>query len=909
MGNVTHQVADRDGDGKYCLVEISVPVFTTQSSEHNLYLRVYEDDGGPDDLWGATESFAVTSSRSWTEEVYLFSDLSNLLADEGNAFAEFRLELRELGTNTLWDTLRYTQDASLGPFQFESLNDDRTGSTAPQPPSFQSVTFFPSQTLQPGENMRVQARVTDQGAAGTTGTTGVVGFIDLDGNNIFTLGLEANLYPSDGDNYFELVSGSGLDGIWEYSEVVPTGIEPGNYSVVMHAIDDELDISAPIVRTITILPPPPVLPVMNWVTSSVPTAMPGDSITLTGSATDTDGYIDAMSFFADLDSNGIWTPGVDRDLGADLSFGAGESTGTLSLVMPADFPLGSIRFAASARDNTGAWSTQNAWINITITNPVRVTSLTTPSGSSSEGSVVRLSAAATGGSGIRAVSFFYDRDLNGQWTPGIDTDVGSDFVGTDGWTIDVFVSGSIAEFSTARFAANAVDSSGIWGVTPALRTVTVNSGPTIVSAVPSRNVFSVGETATVTATGSDRETSIRAITLFRDANSNGKWDGGVDTDLGADFNGADGWSRSFVVPSGWPAGTANIVVGAVDTDGIWTTRTRTASFRVNSLPRVTLLTPSSGTVVAGSNVTLSALAIDLDGSVNAVTFFVDRNNNGRWDGGVDVDLGADFDGANGFTRTVAVQYTWNAGGVVRFVASARDNDNAWSTEVATAAVNVSAVGPAVQSVEISGSPALISAGQQITLVATVSAGSSSIQAVTFFFDRNANNLWDGGIDTDLGADFSSGGGWTRSFFVQGSWAVNSNGRFVANAVDVGGLWGTSRQTASVIINDAPTVTPQSAPSSAALGTTQTFRVNASDSYGGVSAVTLFVDLNNDGRWTSGSDFDLGSATRTSGTSFSGTWTLTRILNWGRGTFSILGDARDSNSAWAGARVIFTLVVT
>jgi hypothetical protein len=305
---------------------------------------------------------------------------------------------------------------------------------------------------------------------------------------------------------------------------------------------------------------------------------------------------------------------------------------------------------------------------------------------------------------------------------------------------------------------------------------------------------------------------------------------------------------------------------------------------------------------AGETVTVSAVAGGV-AAIRAVTFFRDANENGVWDAGVDQDLGADFNPADGWSRTFVVGAGW-AGRVV-IAANAVDVNGLWgAAPLASTAFAVS--GPPAVSV-LSASRAVVSWGERLTLTASA-GGQNAVRAVTFFFDANSDGRWTPGVDEDLGADFNGADGWSREFTVPERWGARAAAQFGANVVDVTGAWGVQARTTTTRVNDAPLLSQgASTPGSVALGGAATLSVRATDAFG-VRAVTMFVDVNNDGRWTPGVDIDLGVASRTSGNALSGVWTLTTTASWGRGTFSILADAVDTDGRWSGRPVAIALTV-
>lgn len=496
----------------------------------------------------------------------------------------------------------------------------------------------------------------------------------------------------------------------------------------------------------------------------------------------------------------------------------------------------------------------------------------------------------------RARFRFFNADGSAQVLPEIvDTDR------SDGWS----ASAAIANVGSYRVTVELftdwaeVSWAMLWG--SALSQFRVNDVPRITAVNSSRGVASAGQTVLITAMVEDANP--RAVTFFRDVNENGLWDSGLDEDLGADFNGGDGWSRLITVQPAWK-GRVTIAADVVDNDNVWgAVPLRSASFAIAGPPAVSHLSSSASVAAVGGQVTITAIAGGVN-AIRAVTFFRDVNENGGWDGGIDEDLGADFTASDGWSRAITVPTAW--AGRVFIIANAVDAAGTWG-ELPLPRVSFAIAGaPAVS--WLSASSAVATWGDRVTLTA-IAGGQSSLRAVSFFFDTDGDGRWTPERDEDLGADFSASDGWSIDVTIPVRWGAPAAARFAANVVDVGGTWGAIPRTAAVRINDVPLLTsPVATPSSVLLGGSASFSVFASDAFG-VRAVTMFVDLSGDGRWTPGVDIDLGVASRTSGSSLGGLWTLQRTANWGRGPFTILADAVDTDGRWSGRPATITLLVT
>ena len=313
----------------------------------------------------------------------------------------------------------------------------------------------------------------------------------------------------------------------------------------------------------------------------------------------------------------------------------------------------------------------------------------------------------------------------------------------------------------------------------------------------------------------------------------------------------------------------------------------------------------------GWNVTSTGIA--------GVTFFLDQNGNGQWDSGTDIDLGVVTSGTNGiYQRTVTPQGGWNT---TWFAASAYDTranpDRFGPNHVTVRRGDASP--PTVLSVEVrpddsQSNTQVISTGETIRIIANFAAP-PGLRAVTLFFDRNQNGLWDAGIDTDLQvsyAEFTEVGG-TREFheiadarFGHGWQAF---GIAVHDASGRGDDSWSSVASAWVNIENTPWLTnPVITPSSIPVGTSSidmTFLVFDDDGVQGVR--DSFIDVNGngfrDGSESRGTNLTLLTPGRTNAL-----WRLTfDTHNLSAGTYSINIWLQDYREVW-GPRSIVTFVV-
>jgi hypothetical protein len=635
---------------------------------------------------------------------------------------------------------------------------------------------------------------------------------------------------------------------------------------------------------------------------------PGEQLTTSVRARDLDfgGGVTGVYWWIDLNNNSKLDAGaefaslrkMDRTSGSP-----NNGTWRAETTVPEDFGFGTFRGVVSGWDADGNLAA-NEYYNLVITGdrPPEVTNLAISDAVITTGNAFTLTATVSDDHGVTAMTFFYDANDDGLWTPGTDTDLGADFNGTDGWSVSPAARAQWGSDAQARFVADARDTAGQWATTPRSVLSRLNTRPHAAAWVEGNGVVTVGEVLTVRANAND-DTGVAAVTFFLDNNRDGQWTPGTDVDLGADFDGSDGWSRAWVVQQSWVSPGTQVRAVALDTDGAFGTASAPANVIFNARPVVTGLVASSPVISWGQNLRLTPTVNDPDGTIALVTFFLDRDANGQWTPGVDLDFGFDSFGGDGWSLAQTARDVWGTG-VMKFVAGTMDNRGAWALTGASVEVRVNAP-PIITSI-VSDPVQVVSWGQTLRLTATAT-DNLGVSVVTFYFDLDRNQRFTPG-DVDLGADFNGSDGWSVSAVVPRWWGAGS-AAFVAAARDADGAWSTQNRSVYVTLNDRTQISEfAGVPNPVTFGASINLDLRAKDKFG-VSAVTMFVDLNSDGRWTAGTDIDLGAATRRSGTTLDGMWRRTVNATWGHGTFRILADARDSNGVWTGAPSLLQVVVT
>ncbi len=499
------------------------------------------------------------------------------------------------------------------------------------------------------------------------------------------------------------------------------------------------------------------------------------------------------------------------------------------------------------------------------------------------------------------VEFYRDANGNGTLEVGTDTLLGSDTTATAGaYTLAVNTTTYAA--GTNTFFARAVDNLALAG-TATMDTATVsNLVPTITAVTRSIDpVVNLGDTITLTATGAaDVDGTIARVEFYRDADGNGVFNADTDTLIGQDTSAVGGYTLT-VSTQDFATGTNRYFARAIDNDGTASPAV-TVTGRINATPTFTTFSSSVGTVVRKTAFTLSASgAVDTDGTIARIEFYRDSNANGTFDAGVDALLGSDTVATAGaYTLSVATT-AFNAGNN-RFFARTVDNNGSFSA-ARTTTVTVTNIAPTITAVTRSIDP-VVNLGDNITLTATGAADADgTVGRVEFYRDSDGNGAFDASIDTYLGQDNSSVGGYTLLLSTE-SFSVGTN-RYFARTVDSDGAT-SSAVTVTGRINAAPTYSTFTT-SVSTINRRSTFTLSASgaaDPDGTISKVEFFRDSNGNGVFDDGSDTLLGSDTAAT----AGTYTfVVNTTSFTTGTNTFFARAVDNNTASSATRTVTVTV--
>ncbi len=389
---------------------------------------------------------------------------------------------------------------------------------------------------------------------------------------------------------------------------------------------------------------------------------------------DQDGQIVRVEFYLDTNRNGSLQIGSDAFLGEDTQ-GANGWTWSGSVAL---WALGTYGAFARVQDNDGAWSPA---VSTTLT--VQNALPTVGSLAQTPGEVARpglLALTATGvadpDGSVGRVEFYRDANGNGVLDPAGDLLLGIDADGANGWSWSASTAGW--PLGQQTYLARAHDNDGAWGVAASATGAVRNALPTIAALVDSPDPVMRSGALTLAAQGvADPDGSVTTVEFYRDADGNGVLNPGVDTLLGTDANGADGWSWSGST-LGWALGAHAYLARARDNDSAWSAVSVAMGSVQNAPPAVALLTASPGLVGVGQTLTLTAGGVaDADGAVTRVEFYLDSDGVPGLDPATDEFVGAGQYLGGGAWKLALDTRGWALGSYA-YIARAKDNDGGWS---------------------------------------------------------------------------------------------------------------------------------------------------------------------------------------------------------------------------------------
>lgn len=400
---------------------------------------------------------------------------------------------------------------------------------------------------------------------------------------------------------------------------------------------------------------------------------------------------------------------------------------------------------------------------------------------------------------------------------------------------------------------------------------------------PSVATLPAAFTISVQATDPD---GIRGVTFFRDHDRNGVWTPGVDQDLAFITTGTNNtfaYAPTSNQQAGWPE-YSQLGVNAVDNLGNW------------GVPRVANLTTTRNASVSISTIEGAFAApgqpfevrINTRGAVRAATAWVDDANDGIFDARYDIPIGDSFTPLPGSAGAFVIKSSASLDWPIAFDTDRNDfrvaiwtnamsPDGTWGTPVkSTLGLYLDGL-PEIQEFVTYWAPGqnrIRFDGWAEDFLLKPNAVQGNVSVITFFFDANKNNRWDGpNIDTDIG--FAAENlGFSLTFPADPNWPADA--QFVATARDNrvnGDGWGQPRSAIPVAgegsVADAEFLFTTVAPapggnSSLGVGQGDRFSLNSNVSRANTSlpvTAIFFHDRNSNGLWEPTIDLELHRETK------------------------------------------------
>jgi len=374
----------------------------------------------------------------------------------------------------------------------------------------------------------------------------------------------------------------------------------------------------------TVLPNPNAAPTVTVSSPVDQTMFVGPaSVTMSATASDSDGSISEVDFYGD--GNLI---------------GTGTLSGSVYTLTWNNVTFGPHSIIATATDNLGRATISDA-VRV-IVNGSAVVNITSPTwwgGTFNKPANVPITASASlSGGTISRVDFYANQISIGTGTVS----------GTDQYSI----TWNSPPDGNYALTAVATDNTGVTTTSSPVN-ILVNDPPVVSLLNPANGaLFNAPATITLTGDASDGDGSIQQVSFYR----NGSLIGTSHT-VGA---------NQFTIPwSNVAAGSYSLT--AVATDNLGATNTSApVNIVVNAPPTVSLTSPANGAVFAPpASMTMTATASDSDGSVSGVSFYANGN----------------LIGSGTFTAPNQYSFTWNnvAAGSYNLTARATDDRGATTT--------------------------------------------------------------------------------------------------------------------------------------------------------------------------------------------------------------------------------------
>lgn len=666
----------------------------------------------------------------------------------------------------------------------------------------------------------------------------------------------------------------------------------------------------------------------------------GQNLTLTVNAvaSSPDTSIFAATFFNDVNNNGVWNAGIDVDLGASFAPFSGSSY-RKTIVVPGSW-TGTINIVADAVSNLGNWSTNRQQNSVRVNPRPTVSSFNLSSSSFDTTTPLTLTTTVADDTSVRAVTWFLDRDLNGVWSPGLDTSLATSFAPTSGSTYEASVTANSSWPQVAQILTDVQDNDLDWALnaTDATATQTVQSRPVVTNLLAYTKFASGGPGAIQLRVDASDNSAVFQTSFFLDLDLSGGLSFLYDQSLGTTRMSSQSATYTFSTTTDFAGqSSVQIAADAQDFDGL-SASARALVMLSNDIVAVTSFSASLNTVLGNGDRLfdtsvgfLASTAFGRTGTLSAnYNFFVDVNANSRFDAATDVFIGtsaATFTRGTVYSDTPQVTIPSSIVGTPRigvYVTDAPATSEISTAHLAALRVDQVTSVPAITSQTVAvGDPAFMVPGAPYTVTGNWAAAASGT-FVTLFWDKNTNGRWDNGTDIDLGFQAVSGTSGAFNFAGTVTTAMVGYGQFASVVKDASARandeWSAPYTSRTIEIFRAPVLSNGAAASGVA-GSSIAIDFDGLDDFG-IRAVTGFVDANGNGLLDGGEGSTTGNAfSPLSGTTINGRWRL--VVNTAgltAGTYTVYVAANDfyrgdtnspggTTSGFWSSRLAITLTLT
>jgi len=417
------------------------------------------------------------------------------------------------------------------------------------------------------------------------------------------------------------------------------GLSLGSQRYFARATDTDGTTSPVVTTTMTVVN---AAPVVSALTASPNPAEGRIPVTLTATASDSDGTVAFVRFYHDSNGNGVLDLSTDTLLGEDTNGTDGYST----VVDTSSFTFGSARYFAAATDIEALAGSPATVVGV-INAPFSVGTLTSSATTVLRGAQIILTAGDVfipAGKRFKALEFYADTNANGTFDVGIDKKIGAASALKNGIaTAKALTKG--AAVGDVKFFARVQDNLLAWSPAKVLTVAVQNNTPTVGGMkVTPAIIKNLGDTVALTvASQKDLDGSIASVRYYRDISSGGGSDGifdaAVDTLLGT-VTLASGGFKLAMGSANFTTGVNRFFAVVVDNNGAVSAPV-TATATINAAPTITTVavTPNTGTAL-GTTFTFTASGVgDSDGTIKSVEFIRDVDGSGTFDSRIDKALG------------------------------------------------------------------------------------------------------------------------------------------------------------------------------------------------------------------------------------------------------------------------------